>query len=60
MLDTLAPERVRQRGMLDPNAVAMVVADFLEGRGYWAQPWILMIFEMWCREMIDGRTSQPS
>jgi asparagine synthase (glutamine-hydrolysing) len=60
LLDTLASESVRGRGLLDPNAVELVAADFFAGRGYWAQPWLIMIFELWCREMIDGRTSQPS
>lgn len=52
--DTLSPASVRRRGLFDGQEVGAVEADFLEGRSAWTRPWLLMITELWCREVLDG------
>lgn len=54
LLDTLSDAAVRRRGWLDPRQVAATRLAFLEGRGIsWAPPWLLMMLELWCREVLD-------
>ena len=56
LLDTLSEEQIRRRGLLDVQAASAVKNSFLEGTLSWAQPWLLMMLELWCREVLD----QPS
>jgi asparagine synthase (glutamine-hydrolysing) len=56
LMDTLSDEQVRNRGLLDVQAVSAVKIGFLEGSLSGAQPWLLMMLELWCREVLD----QPS
>ena len=56
LLDTLSEEQIRKRGLLDVQAASAVKNSFLEGTLSWAQPWLLMMLELWCREVLD----QPS
>jgi len=51
--DTLSEESVRARGLLDPKAVAAERRLFLEGSVPWNGPWLLMILELWAREVLD-------
>ncbi len=55
MEDTLAARAVRRRGLFDAGAVAAARADFLAGRAPWTRPWLLMVSELWCREVLDAR-----
>ena len=57
--DTLSPEAVRRRGLFDPAAVSALLDQFLAGEGYWNGPWLLLITELWCREVLD-RVVQPA
>jgi asparagine synthase (glutamine-hydrolysing) len=57
LLDTLSEQTVRQRGLLDAEAVAGVRDQFLSGVCQWPQPWLLMMVELWAREVLD-RTSK--
>jgi asparagine synthase (glutamine-hydrolysing) len=52
--DTLAPAAVERRGFFAPQAVTAVKDQVLQGRASWALAWILMITELWCREVLDA------
>jgi len=58
--EALSPEAVSNRGLLNPQAVTDVREEFAAGRRTWTDPWLLMVFELWCREMIDAGGSQSS
>ena len=51
--DTLSGESVRKRGLFDPDSVQQVKQQFYEDKISWAQIWLLMIIELWCREVLD-------
>jgi len=51
--DTLDPAVARRRGLLDPAGVVTVRDRFLRGQMSWAEPWLLMMLELWCREVLD-------
>jgi len=53
LLDTLSAESVTQRGLLDAQAVTGVRDQFLSGVADWPQPWLLMMIELWSREVLD-------
>lgn len=53
--DTLSPDAVCRRGFFDAGAVSGLAADFFAGRVPWTRPWLLMVTELWCREVLDGR-----
>jgi asparagine synthase (glutamine-hydrolysing) len=53
--DALSPQAVRRRGLFDEAQVATTLKDFQAGRTSWSQPWLLMIIELWCREVLDHR-----
>jgi asparagine synthase (glutamine-hydrolysing) len=53
MLDTLSEQSVSKRGLLDARAVGDVRDQFLSGVVEWPQPWLLMMFELWEREVLD-------
>jgi len=53
LLDTLCEKSVTNRGLLDAQAVAGVRDQFLSGATEWPQPWLLMMIELWCREVLD-------
>jgi asparagine synthase (glutamine-hydrolysing) len=52
--DTLSEEHVKARGLLDQHAVAGVRDRFLTGSVEWPQPWLLMMIELWAREVLDS------
>jgi asparagine synthase (glutamine-hydrolysing) len=58
--NTLSRTSVEARGFFKPEAVDGVKRDFMEGRIHWTRPWLLMLFELWCREFIDARVSSPN
>jgi asparagine synthase (glutamine-hydrolysing) len=54
--DTLSDERVRRRGLLDVQGVSAVRDRFTSrpaGQLDWMGPWLLMVLELWCREVLD-------
>jgi len=59
MMDTLSARSVRNRGLLDPNEVALVAARLNQSDTYWTQPWLLMTLELWCREVADECAAGP-
>ncbi len=52
MADTLSADSVARGGLFDPAAVAAIRADFAGGRRPWAHPWLLMVTELWRREVL--------
>jgi asparagine synthase (glutamine-hydrolysing) len=51
--DTVNRHVASTRGLLDPNAVESVRERFQRHQTGWAEPWLLMIVELWCREVLD-------
>nr|WP_320161335.1 asparagine synthase (glutamine-hydrolyzing) [uncultured Methanoregula sp.] len=51
--DALSSESVRERGLFNADAVIALKKQFFRGKVSWAQIWLLMIIELWCREVID-------
>jgi len=54
--DTLSDERVRSRGLLDVQRVSAVRRGFTSapaGQLDWMGPWLLMVLELWCREVLE-------
>ncbi len=71
LLDTLSEEQIRRRGLLDVQAALAVKNKFLEGSGIvgwswpwgtvsWSWPWLLIMLELWCREVLDQPSSAYS
>lgn len=52
--DALSPATVIQRGFFKPQKVTQLKNNFLQGRAHWSAVWILMITELWCREILDN------
>jgi hypothetical protein len=54
--DTCGEESVRSRGLLDPAIVARLRREVAGGGTGPLYPmmWTLMIFELWCRAVLDG------
>lgn len=53
--DTLSINSVRSRGIFDENEVQGIKNNFYLGRTGWPHPWLLMMIELWCREVLDKR-----
>ncbi len=53
LADCLSVETVTKRGLLNPAAVTKVYDNYKAGKSNWIFPWLLMILELWCREMLD-------
>ena len=51
--DALSSRTVKNRGFFDEAEVGCLKKDFLAGQGSWPQPWLLMMTELWCREVLD-------
>ena len=58
LLDTLAEPAVAKRGLLDAQTVAGVRDQFLSGVSEWPQPWLLMMVELWAREVLDNSPTE--
>jgi len=52
-LDALSETRVRKRGWFNPESVTAIKKDFLDSRASWAQPWLLMMTELWATQTLD-------
>lgn len=53
--DTLSADTVRRRGLFNEERVMAMKDGFFGGRVLWTQPWLLMMVELWCREVLDSR-----
>lgn len=54
LLDCLSEEKVRNRGIFNPTEVTKILKGFESGKEAWAIPWLLMITELWCRNIFDN------
>ncbi len=54
LADCVSPEVVARRGLFDPAASAQVMEQFRAGQCGWPHPWLLMMVELWCREVLDA------
>jgi asparagine synthase (glutamine-hydrolysing) len=54
LADTLSDEQLRSRGLLDVGEAVAIRNKFLAGDQNWAEPWLLMMLELWCREVLDS------
>jgi asparagine synthase (glutamine-hydrolysing) len=53
--DTLSPDRVRRRGVFDPEATRQLLDRFYAGDdGVWRRLWTLFVLEGWASEVIDA------
>jgi asparagine synthase (glutamine-hydrolysing) len=59
LFDTLSESQVRKRGILHPSEVSIVKDQFFQNRygAYlgWTRPWLLIMLEVWCREVLDKK-----
>lgn len=53
MSDALSEAAVRRRGWFDPIQVEQVCQNFQAGLSAWTDPWLLMMIELWAREILD-------
>jgi asparagine synthase (glutamine-hydrolysing) len=51
--DALSPSSIKRRGFFNQDEVTQLKKNFLAGRHSWPQPWLLMMTELWCREILD-------
>lgn len=51
--DTLSDKTTKDRGILDVDAVRSVRGRAYDSSTIWMQPWLLMILELWCRQVVD-------
>jgi asparagine synthase (glutamine-hydrolysing) len=54
MDDALDPRAVSSRGLLDSDVVSTIANRFRRGDTGWSEPWLLMMLELWCREVLDA------
>jgi len=55
--DALSEDVVKRRGYLQTGEVRRIKEAFYEDRLHWSQPWLLMVFELWCRKYLDGSST---
>jgi len=53
MAEMLSGPVAAARGLLDPNEVEQVRHDFCKRKTHWTKPWLLIVLELWCREVLD-------
>lgn len=52
--DTLSSRCVKERGLLKPDEVQTIKNRYYERKTGWSQPWLLMMLELWSREILDS------
>jgi len=51
--DSLSTASVKNRGFFNDKITNALKKDFFAGRTGWSRPWLLMMTELWCREVLD-------
>ncbi len=51
--DTISKTKIEGRGLIEWQEAVGIQRKFLEGHLAWPQPWLLMILELWCQEVLD-------
>jgi asparagine synthase (glutamine-hydrolysing) len=54
MNDALSARSVTDAGLFDARAVGRIREDFLAGQRPWSHAWLLMVTELWCREVLGA------
>jgi asparagine synthase (glutamine-hydrolysing) len=55
LMETCAPETIAGRGLIDPDVVAPLTKSRESiARNLYPRLWSLMVFELWCRAILDG------
>jgi asparagine synthase (glutamine-hydrolysing) len=54
LADALSERSVRARGLFASAATTALWESFLAGSSGWARPWLLLVLETWCREVLDS------
>ena len=53
--DLLAPDRIRRRGLFNPEALRRLVSEHRSGKRDWAmQIWQFLTLELWMQNFLDG------
>jgi asparagine synthase (glutamine-hydrolysing) len=55
MEDALSSSATYARGFFLPGEVERVKRAFLEDKIHWSQPWLLVMIEMWARQVLDNQ-----
>jgi len=55
LYDTLSEDNIRATGLFDAKTVQNVLREFENGLRPWSHPWILMITELWVREVLKPK-----
>jgi hypothetical protein len=58
--DTVDARSASQRGLLEPAGVERVRDRFRHRETSWPEPWLLMMLELWCREVLDTFGRPPA
>lgn len=53
MFEALSIPSMKNRGFFNPQEVIQVRKNFMDGKSHWTLPWILMVIELWAREILD-------
>jgi asparagine synthase (glutamine-hydrolysing) len=53
MMDTLSESTLRKRGWFSPEQARTVLGNFESQAAGWTHPWLLMMTELWAREVLD-------
>lgn len=51
--DSLSKKTVKKRGFFKPQEVDKYYHQYLNGQGGWPRVWLLMMTELWAREVLD-------
>lgn len=52
--DAFSEESIVKRGIFSVKGLKSLYSNFLEGKGSWAQIWLITVIEFWFRENIDN------
>ena len=52
--DTLSEDSVRRGGLFDPAVATQIRQDFENQLRPWSHPWLLMVTELWRREVLEA------
>ena len=56
LTDGLSVATVQRRGIFNPKEVQRCVQRFLDGDSSWVFPWLLLVTELWCQEVLEGNS----
>ncbi|HMF56809.1 MAG TPA: asparagine synthase (glutamine-hydrolyzing) [Pyrinomonadaceae bacterium] len=56
-MDTFSESALKRRKLLDVSEASAIKERFLSGERSWVEPWLLMMLELWCREVLDRAPS---